>query len=35
MIVMPDGRDIVDIVAGEPGPESDITIFKEYRSFDP
>ncbi|MCP6757995.1 MAG: transposase family protein [Fischerella sp. CENA71] len=32
MIVMPDGRDIVDVVAGEPGPKSDITIFREYRS---
>ena len=36
MIVMPDGKDIVDVVAGEPGPKSDITIFREYRSeFDP
>jgi len=36
MIIMPDGRDIVDVVAGEPGPKSDITIFREYRSeFDP
>ncbi|TFI51245.1 IS5/IS1182 family transposase [Mastigocladus laminosus UU774] len=36
MIVMPDGRDIIDVVAGEPGPKSDITIFREYaREFDP
>jgi hypothetical protein len=32
MIIMPDGRDIVDVVAGEPGPKSDITLFREYRS---
>ncbi len=36
MIIMPDGRDIVDVVTGEPGPKSDLTIFREYRSqFDP
>ncbi len=36
MIILPNGSDIVDIVAGEPGPKSDITIFREYRSeFDP
>lgn len=36
IIIMPDGRDIVDVVAGEPGPKSDITIFREERSqFDP
>jgi hypothetical protein len=36
MIIMPDGRDIVDVVAGEPGPKSDIALFREYRSeFDP
>jgi hypothetical protein len=28
---MPDGRDIVDVVAGEPRPKSDITLFREYR----
>ena len=33
---MPDARDIIDVVAGEPGPKSDITLFREYRSqFDP
>ena len=33
---MPDGRDIVDVVAEEPGPKSDITLFREERSqFDP
>ena len=31
MIVMPDGKDIVDVVAGEPGLKSDIIIFREYR----
>jgi len=36
IIVMPDGRDIVDIVAGKPGPKSDLTLFREERSqFDP
>ena len=36
IIIMPDGRDIVDVVAGEPGPKSDITLFREERSqFDP
>jgi len=36
MIILPDGRDIVDIVAGEPGPKSDITLFRENRDqFDP
>ena len=32
IIIMPDGRDIVDVVAGEPGSKSDITLFREYRS---
>jgi hypothetical protein len=32
MIMRPDGRDIVDVVTGEPGTKSDITIFREYRS---
>lgn len=36
IIILPDGRDIVDIVAGEPGPKSDITLFRENRDrFDP
>ena len=36
MIILPEGKDIVDVVAGEPGPKSDITIFREERSqFDP
>lgn len=25
MIILPNGNDIVDVVAGEPGPKSDIT----------
>jgi hypothetical protein len=29
---LPDGRDIVDFVAGSPGPKSDITLFRENRS---
>ncbi|BAZ67568.1 transposase (plasmid) [Fischerella sp. NIES-4106] len=33
---MPDARDIVDVVAGEPGPKSDITLFRSNRArFDP
>ncbi|MBD2730535.1 transposase family protein [Nostoc sp. FACHB-892] len=32
MIILPDASDIVDVVAGEPGPKSDITMFREYRS---
>src|SRR5919202_1444165 len=36
IIIMPEGRDIVDVVAGEPGLKSDITLFREERSqFDP
>lgn len=27
--VLPDGQDIVDIIAGEPGPKSDITLFRQ------
>lgn len=26
--VLPDGEDIVDVIAGEPGPKSDITLFR-------
>ncbi|MBW4478533.1 MAG: transposase family protein [Tolypothrix brevis GSE-NOS-MK-07-07A] len=29
MTVLPDGRDIVDIIAGEPGPKSDIALFRQ------
>jgi hypothetical protein len=36
IIILPDAKDIVDVVAGEPGPKSDITLFRENRdSFDP
>lgn len=36
IIILPDARDIVDVVAGQPGPKSDITLFRENRdSFDP
>jgi hypothetical protein len=31
MIILPNGRDIFDIVAGEPGPKSDITLLRENR----
>jgi len=31
MIILPSGRDIVDIIAGFPGPKSDITLFRENR----
>jgi hypothetical protein len=31
MIILPSGRDIVDVVAGLPGPKSDITLFRENR----
>ncbi len=34
--VLPDGKDIVDVLAGEPGPTSDITLFREgQKEFDP
>jgi len=32
MIILPNGSDIVDVVAGELGPKSDIILFREYRS---
>lgn len=32
LIVLPDGKDIVDVVAGEPGPKSDINIFRECKT---
>lgn len=36
MIIWPDGRDIVDVVAGEPGAKSDITLLRENRTrFEP
>ena len=36
IIILPDAKDIVDVVAGEPGPKSDITMFRENRdNFDP
>jgi len=36
IIILPDARDIVDVIAGEPGPKSDITLFRENRdNFDP
>lgn len=36
IIVLPDGQDIVDVIAGKPGPKSDITLFREsQKKFDP
>ncbi len=36
MIILPDGKDIVDVIAGEPGSKSDITLFRENRArFEP
>lgn len=36
LIVLPNGRDIVDIVAGAPGSKSDINFFRErQQEFDP
>lgn len=33
--VLPGGQDIVDVIAGEPGPKSDITLFREgQKDFD-
>lgn len=32
IIALPNGNDIVDVVAGEPGPKSDVNLFREYRS---
>ena len=33
--VLPDGEDIVDVIAGEPGPKSDINLFRErQKDFD-
>lgn len=32
LIVLPDGRDIVDVIAGAPGPKSDINLFRERQS---
>ncbi|BAY50351.1 IS4 family transposase (plasmid) [Scytonema sp. HK-05] len=33
--VLPDGQDIVDVIAGKPGPKSDITLFREgKKGFD-
>jgi hypothetical protein len=35
-VVLPHGEDIIDIKAGEPGPTSDINLFREVQSkFDP
>ncbi len=31
LIVLPNGKDIVDVVAGQPGPKSDINLFRETK----
>ena len=31
LIVIPDGKDIVDVVAGKPGPKSDVKLYRESR----
>ncbi len=34
--MLPDGQDIVDIIAGKPGPKSDINLFREsLKNFHP
>ncbi len=36
IIVLPDGQDLVDVIAGKPGPKSDITLFRQsQKNFDP
>ncbi len=36
LIVLPDGKDIVDILAGVPGPKSDINLLRDcFRQFAP
>jgi DDE superfamily endonuclease/Helix-turn-helix of DDE superfamily endonuclease len=36
MAILPDASDIADVVAGEPGPKHDITLFRENRdNFNP
>ena len=32
LIVLPNGKDIVDVVAGKPGPKSDINLFRETKN---
>ena len=35
IIVLPDGEDIVNVIAGKPGPKSDISLFREgQKGFD-
>ncbi|MEB3215619.1 MAG: transposase family protein [Nostocales cyanobacterium 94392] len=31
LIVLPLGKDIVDVIAGKPGPKSDVKLFRESR----
>ncbi|WP_239641482.1 hypothetical protein [Cylindrospermopsis raciborskii] len=32
-MVLPNGKDIVDVVAGKPGPKSDVNLFRETRNI--
>jgi IS5 family transposase len=32
LIVLPNGKDIVDVVAGKPGPKSDVNLFRETKN---
>ncbi|MEA5597148.1 hypothetical protein [Rivularia sp. UHCC 0363] len=35
-MVLPNGKDIVDVVSNKPGPKSDISIFNESKkNFEP
>ncbi|OBU78097.1 DDE endonuclease [Cylindrospermopsis raciborskii CS-505] len=33
LIVLPNGKDIVDVVAGKPGPKSDVNLFRKTRNI--
>ncbi|MEM9922940.1 MAG: hypothetical protein AAF915_04185 [Cyanobacteria bacterium P01_D01_bin.50] len=32
-MVLPDGKHIVDVVAGKPGPKSDVKLYRESRKW--
>ncbi len=32
LIVLPNGKDIVDVIAGQPGPKSDVKLFRETQN---
>ena len=33
LIVLPNGKDIVDVVAGKPSPKSDVNLFHETKNI--